>query len=375
MTTTRQVATVPFYGVAREFARYRAEYMGRIEAVTASGRMLQGPQVEELEGRVADLTGRSRAVAVNSCTDALFFALLAVGVTPGDEVLVTDFSFAASATCILRAGARPVFVDITKEHTLDLERAHSLVTPRTRAMVFVHLYGRMAYPDPVEQFARYHGIALVEDAAQALMARSGKRAAGSMGAASCVSFDPTKIVGAPGSGGVLLTDDEDIASVARQLRYHGQGSNKGFDQLGYNSQMPSLTAALLTLKLDYAEAWLGRRREVAARYIESLSDVDALTLPADHADAPHTYHKFVVRAESRDGLQARLDSAGIETGVHYRTPLHREPVFGRGVAEDRDFPRAIQAADSVLSLPIHPFLTDDEVERVAGAVAGFYAHE
>jgi len=363
--------SIPFFGVAREFAAYRHEILARIEDVLSSGQVLQGKPIADFENRVASLIDRKHAIAVGSCTDALYFALLAAGIRPGDEVLVTDFSFIASASCIARLGAVPVFVDVDNTYNMDLEKAAALVTKKTRAMVFVHLYGQMSDPVKIETFAQEHGLILVEDAAQAIGAGFNGRPAGSLGLLSCFSFDPTKPISAPGSGGMVLTDDDVMADRVRRLRYHGKAGDGRFVEIGYNSQMPTLTAAVLDFKLEHNAEWLARRRAIAQYYIDCLSDLE-LVLPVEQVGAVHIYHKFVVRSTRRDELRARLAESGIQTMIHYPQPLHRQPCFAQWSYDDRYYPMSLAYASTVLSLPIHPFLTDAEVEAVVDAIKAFY---
>lgn len=367
---TSDIAPVPFFGTVREFAANRDAIMARVEDVLASGRMLQGPAVERFERRVADQVGRKHGIAVGSCTDALAFALMAAGVGPGDEVLVTDFSFIASASCILRVGAAPVFVDIDETCNMDLDQARTRISPRTRAVIYVHLFGQMGDPAAIEMFAAENGLTLIEDAAQTIGAAFNGRAAGSLGAVSCISFDPTKPLAAPGSGGVALTDDDVLAETLRALRYHGKDASGQFAGVGFNSQMPTLTAAVLDWKLDRDHAWAEARRNVAHRYLDGFRET-GLALPSPPPEARHIYHKFVIRCPhgGRDAVKAALADDRVETNVHYAIPLHRHPVFraGRGNL-DNHFPEALAAAEDVLSLPIHPFLEDDEIERVIASV-------
>jgi len=362
---------IPFFGVAREFAAHRQEMMARIEAVLSSGQVLQGKEIPSLESRMAKLAGRKYAVAVNSATDALFFALLASGIQPGDEVLVPDFTFIASASCVSRLGAVPVFVDVDNTYNLDLKQAVAQLTPQTKAMVYVHLYGQMGDPETVEGFAQEHGLVLIEDAAQAISGSYGGRPAGSLGQASCFSFDPTKPVSAPGSAGMLLTDDLGIATHVQWLRYHGRAQDRRFVTLGYNSQMPSLTAAVLDLKLDHAAAWLARRREIAHFYIDRLSGLDLVT-PGEQPNAVHVYHKFVIRSSERDALRSHLAEHNVQVQVHYPLPLHRQPCFSNLPHDDTLYPTSLAFSGTVLSLPIHPFLSDAEVETVVDAIRQFY---
>ncbi len=366
---------MPFYGAAREFASHRGEIMAAVEDILSTGQALQGTAVVEFEDRVARLTGRAHAVAVNSCTDGLFFALLAAGVKPGDEVLVPDFSFVATASSVLRCGATPVFVDVEDDTlNLDLDRAAELVTERTRAMVAVHLYGQMIDPSRLDAFADRFSLPVVEDAAQAFAASFDGRPGGSVGRVSCMSFDPTKPLSAPGSGGMVLTDDEDIAGQVRLLRYHGKGPGGRFERLGFNSQMPTLTAAVLRVKLAGSEASLARRREIAARYSKGLADLPFITLPEETPGSVHNYHKYVIRSPGRDELRGHLTERGIETFVHYDRPLSDQPLF-RGTAPPPSTPVAAAAAGVVLSLPVHAFLDDDEVDAVIDAVRSAPPHE
>lgn len=364
--------SIPFFGVAREFAEHRDAMMRVVEDVLATGRVLQGPSVSAFETQVATLVGRKHGVAVGSATDALFFALRAANVGPGDEVLVTDFSFVASAQCITRLGARPIFCDIDEHYNLDLERAEARIGPRTKALVFVHLYGQMSNPADIEGFAKAHDLTLIEDAAQALGARWKDRAAGSLGEYSCISFDPTKVIGAPGSGGIVLVDSDQEADQLRRMRYHGKDSRGRFVEQGFNSQMPSVTAALLEYKLGMNDVWAEKRAAIAGTYNEGIGALNAeFTLPVPREQARHIYHKYVLRHPERDALRAHLTSDGIASAIHYAVPLHQHPCF-----QDQDSvsnQRAETFARTVLSLPIHPFLSAEEANRVVESIGRFAA--
>lgn len=368
-----EVHKVPFYGTQREYQQHRNSIISIVDRVLSTGRMLQSSEVEQFEQNIADFVGRKYGIAVGSCTDALFFALKALGIHPGDEVLVTNFSFVASASAILRAGAKPVFVDIDNATmNMDLNDAESRISPRTKAIVWVHLYGLMGNVTDLVNFARHYNLYIVEDAAQALGARFGDRSAGSVGDISCFSFDPTKVISAPGSGGMVLTDDPDYAEKVRRYRYHGKGCSGTFDELGYNSQMPSITAAVLSYKLNFHDDWLKKRQEIADYYRECF-----LQLPLNLQTVPnnvvHAYHKFVIRTEKRNELQAFLKQNGIETNVHYALPLSAQPMFKNiaGQRED-DYPVAFKCAATVLSLPIHPYLRDFEIEYVVEKIKEFF---
>ena len=360
---------VPFFGVQRENLAHEEEYCAAIQMTLRHGKSLQGPEVVAFEKAIANRCRRDYAVAVNSATDALFFALISSGIGPGDEVIVTSFSFIASASAIVRAGAKPVFVDIERpSFHMSLHQARQRITERTKGIVVVHLFGQMVDPRAVRQLAEEARLPIIEDAAQALGSRWGDIPAGSLGLASALSFDPTKVLSAPGSGGVVLTDDPQIRDRIRALRYHGMNANGDFSALGYNSQMSSLTAALLGLKLAKLDWFQRRRQQIAASYNEALS-LMGLDCPVPSGDSEHTYHKYVlVVAEGSAELQHALTASGIETRVHYRRPLPFEPMFAHlGYTRDT-IPIASSLQGKLLSLPIHPFLRDEEVERVISCV-------
>jgi dTDP-4-amino-4,6-dideoxygalactose transaminase len=360
---------IPFFGLAREFEELRAPLLAAAEDVLRSGQLLQGPAVADLERELARRAGRAHAVAVNSCSDALYFALHTLGVGPGDEVLAPDFSFLATASSILRTGATPVFVDVDDAYSLDLELAEGAVTPATKALVWVHLFGRMSECPPVETFAARHGLLLVEDAAQTFGGERDGRPAGSLGSASCYSFDPTKVVGAPGSGGAVLTDDDEVAAGVRRLRLHGKSPEGEFPELGYNCQMSTLVAAMLAVKLEHEEAWLRRRRELAQVYCDALDGLAAL--PDLGSGREHIVHKFVARTPERDALRVALAERGAGTLVHYSYRLHELPFVRDRPHRVVEGGRAEAAKGEVLSLPIHPYLREEELERIVGAIAAF----
>jgi dTDP-4-amino-4,6-dideoxygalactose transaminase len=360
---------IPFFGTAREFAAHREPIVRIVEETLATGHALQGPAVKRLEGLAASRTGRRHGIAVNSCTDALYFALVGAGIRAGDEVIVPDFSFVATASCVIRLGAVPKFADIDELGNIDLESAAKLINDRTRAVIIVHLYGQMSDPQAVEAFARRHDLVLIEDAAQAFGGDFNGRPAGSVGVASCLSFDPTKPVSAPGSGGLLLTDDDALADRVKRLRYHGKTLDGDFSDIGFNSQMSTLVAAVLCYKLDLSDGWMAERRAIAGHYLEHLDGL-GMTLPLSQTGSGHVYHKFVVRTPYRDQLRDQLQRTGIQTMIHYSRPLHREPCFaGAGNVGN---PVAERFSREVLSLPIHPFLERSEVAAVSDGVRRFF---
>ncbi len=358
---------IPYFALDREFETLRGEILTRVEEVFSSGRLLQGPWIAELERELSLLAGRKYAVAVNSCTDALYFAFAALGIGEGDEVMVPDFSFAATASSVLRTGATPVYVDIGENYELDLDHAAALVSSATKAMVYVDLYGRMGDAAVLERFAERHGLLLVEDAAQTLGGVRDGRPAGSAGAVSCFSFDPTKVVSAPGSGGALLTDDDGVAERAFALSHHGKSRTGDFDAVGQNAQMSSIVAAVLSAKLAHEEEWLRARQRVAAAYGEALAGTPAV-VPERPADREHVFHKYVVRVPDRDAVRAGLEARGVSTLVHYPTALSALP-FAAAASKRGGGERAARFAHEVLSLPVHAHLRDDEIDRVCEALA------
>jgi dTDP-4-amino-4,6-dideoxygalactose transaminase len=359
---------VPFFGTEREWAAHGAQLLPGVEAALASGRWLGGDAVAAFEQALASRCARRHAVAVGSGTDALFFVLRALGLGPGDEVLVPDLSFVATASAIVRVAAAPVWVDVDEHGILDLEAAAAAVSPRTAAVVAVSLFGRPLDAEAVEGFAARHGLVLVEDAAQALGASAHGRPAGSVGIAGCLSFDPTKPVSAPGSGGAIVTDDEPLASACRALRLHGRDAAGAFSRLGYNSQLTTLAAAVLRRKLDLEPRWRARRQAIAASWSAAFADVDGLVAPSQAPGTEHAFSKYVVRlAGGRDAVRAALADDGVPALVHYPLALHAHPLFAPWPAGDEP-PRALELSRSVLSLPMHPFLTDAEAEHVADAV-------
>ena len=358
---------IPYFALDREFEALREPILGRVEEVFRSGQLLQGPWIADFESSLAALAGRRHAIALNSCTDALYFAFAALGIGEGDEVLVPDFSFAATASSVLRTGAVPVYVDIREGYELDLDHAASLLSERTRALVYVDLYGRMGDAAVLERFAAEHGLLLVEDAAQTLGAVRDGRAAGSAGVVSCFSFDPTKVVSAPGSGGALLTDDDEIAWTVRTLKGHGKSPDGTFDRVGQNAQMSSIVAAVLSVKLDHEEEWLRARQRIAAAYADALAGHRAVA-PERPTDREHVFHKYVIRVPARDAVQSALRERGVATLVHYPTTLSALP-FAAAAPRRGGGERAAQFAGEVLSLPVHPHLRDDEVDLVCAALA------
>jgi dTDP-4-amino-4,6-dideoxygalactose transaminase len=357
---------IPFMDLTRQHAALREELLAAAARVLDSSRFVLGEEGQALEAALAARHGVRHGVGVASGTDALRLALAALGVGPGDEVLTPAFSFVASATTIVMVGARPVFVDIDPEtYALDVAAAERALTPRTRAIIPVHLYGHPAPMDRVQAFARAHRLAIVEDAAQAVGALWAGKPVGAWGDAACLSFYPTKNLGACGDAGMILTDRDDLAERLRRLRHHGDRGRYQHVEFGYSSRLDELQAALLSVKVRHLDAWTERRRRIAARYRALLGGL-GLGLPSERPEARHVYHLFSVRHPQRDALQKTLADQGVGTAVHYPLPVPGQPVFGGG--GEREYPEAWRAAREVLSIPNFAELTDVEVERVAAVV-------
>jgi len=333
-----------------------------------------GPEIADFENEIASLCGRKYAVAVGSCTDALFFALKVSGIQANDEVLVTSFSYLASATPILRAGAIPVFVDIVPTtYMMDPDDLKRKITGRTKAIIGVHLFGTLLGIEQMESIAKLNKLILIEDAAQAIGCNWGTRKGGSMGDVSCFSFDPTKVIGAFGNGGVLLTDDPKISGLVSSMRNHGKNPDTGkFGDLGYNSKLSSAQAGLLSYQLGLLGDLIKRRETVAGLYAEKLNDIVELTLPTHHDGQTSNYHKYVIKLDRRDQLQEHLTKNGIETKVHYPYIIPELPIFKEQKHETKSFGEAQKAKATLLSLPIYPELKQEEINAVCRSIRAFF---
>lgn len=368
---------VPVADPGREYAELREELETALLEVAASGSYVLGPAVERFEAEVAEYLGVAHAVGVGSGTDALLLALRALGVGAGDEVITSPFTFFATAGAIVHAGATPVFADILPDtFDLDPEAAEAAVTSRTVALLPVHLFGQMADMERLGAVAERHGLAVVEDAAQAIGAwqegSSGRVGAGAAGNAGCFSFYPTKNLGGLGDGGLVTTDDPELAERVRRLRVHGRaGGGYRHLEVGYNSRLDALQAAALRVKLGRLEEWTERRRANAAAYDEVLGERDdegTLLPPAVRPGNRHVFHQYTVRCGDRDATAAGLEAHGIGHAVYYPVPLHRQEALAHLGHREGDFPAAERAARQVLSVPVFPGLRAEERERVAAAL-------
>lgn len=364
---------IPQFDLTRQYRLIAAEVEAAVRRVLQSGRFILGPEGEAFEAECADLLGVEHAVGVASGSDALKLSLRALGVGPGDEVITPAFSFVSSATAALEIGARPVFADVDPGTlTLAPDRVAAAITSRTRAILPVHLYGLPAAIGPLRSLADRHGLALVEDAAQAFGATLDGRAVGGLGQAAAFSFYPTKTLGAVGDAGLITTPDREVAARLRRRRNHGDAGKYHHVEPGWTSRLDEIQAAVLRVKLRRLGEWTAARRRVAARYDAGLAGCP-LTLPPARAGAGHVYHQYTVRTPERDALAKHLATAGIGTACHYPQPIPAQPLF-RALGYDlAGCPEARAASQEVLSLPCFPELTDEEVDTVVAAIRAFFA--
>ena len=364
---------VPLTDLTAQYRSIKAEIDAAMSRTLASGSFILGREVESFEKEAAAYCGAAHGVGVASGTDALHLALLACGIGAGDEVLTTPFTFIATAESVHKCGATPVFVDIDADTcNMDLGQMERHLTPRTTGIVPVHLYGHPCDMTRVMEFAAAHRLKVVEDCAQSLGATWQGKKVGSFGDAGCLSFFPSKVLGAYGDGGMVVTNDAAIADHVRVLRSHGSRKKYFHDMPGFNSRLDSLQAAVLKVKLGHLDDWLNRRREIATAYADLLRGVDGISLLAERVGARHIYNYYTVRvaggAQKRDAVADYLKSCGIATAVYYPRSLHLQPVYAVLSHHAGDFPVSEAAQDEVLSLPMYPELTDGQIAEVVSAI-------
>ena len=362
--------TIPLLDLHAQHDAIRGVLDAALARVLAHGRFVSGPEVAEFEDAFAAYCDVGHCVGVSNGTTAIELVLRVAGIGAGDEVVTTPLTFIASVEPVLLAGARPVFADVDPETgLLSVEAAEAALTPRTAALMPVHLYGQPVDLDAYRALADRHGLFLVEDAAQAHGAAWRGRRAGSVGDASTFSFFPGKNLGALGDAGAVTTGDDAFAARVRKLRDHGRSDKYRHDVVGTNARLDTLQAAALHAKLPHLEGWNEARRRHAAAYDAAFAQVAGVRPIRAHEDATAVYHQYVVRVDDRDGARAALAEQGIETGVHYPVPLHRQPALAD--LDGGDFPAAEALADEVLSLPVFPELTHDQRDSVVAALAAF----
>ena len=361
--------TVPILDLNAQHAPLRKELDLAISEVIDSCAFAGGPFVEKFETEFASYCGCEHAVGVGSGTDAIWLALLACGVGPGDEVITVPSSFMATAEAITYSGARPVFVDVDEHtYTMDPAALEDAVTGQTKAIIPVHLFGQPADMDPILKFARGHDLIVIEDAAQAHGAKYKGRTAGTMGAAGCFSFYPGKNLGAFGEAGAIVTNDVQLRDKIRILRDHGQIRKYHHSMIGWNCRMDGIQAAVLRVKLRHLDRGNALRREHAQRYSAALGGIEGIIAPREASYARHIYHVYTLRVQERDELMSILRQRGIQTAIHYPVPIHLQPAYQMLGHKKGDFPVSEQTAAEFISLPMFPELTNLQIDFVADAV-------
>ncbi len=359
---------VPYLDLKAQYESIKPEIDAAIARVLDSCQFVLGSEVAGFEQEFATYCGTTECIALNSGTSALHLALLAAGVGPGDEVITVPFTFVASVAAVCYTGARPILVDIDpRSFTMDPAAIQAAITPRTKAILPVHLYGQPADMDPIMEVARQHGLVVIEDAAQAHGAKYKGRSVGSIGDMACFSFYPGKNLGAYGEGGAVTTNNAEYARKVRMLRDWGQDRKYHHILRGYNYRMEGFQGAILRVKLRYLERWTEARRTVVSQYNQHLADA-RVERPAEMPWARHVYHVYTLRTDDRDGLQSALQAEGIQTGIHYPVPVHLQPAYADLGYRRGAFPGSEEAAARVLSLPLYPELSSVAVAEVAGVV-------
>jgi len=366
------IQPIPFVDLRGQYRSIRHEVDPAIQAIVDQTAFIGGKAVSDFEAAFAALCAIRHCVGVGNGTDALYLAMRALGLGPGDEVITVSHTFIATAEGISLTGATPVFVDIDAEtYLMDANALEGAVSPRTKAIVAVHLYGQPVDMTPVMAVAKRHGLKVIEDAAQAHGARDLGARVGGLGDVACFSFYPGKNLGAYGDGGAVVTGDTQLAERIRMLANHGRRDKYLHEMEGVNSRLDALQAAVLGVKLRYLDSWNEARRNVAMAYREALAGVPGVVLPQVRAGAEPVWHLFVIQAPDRDGLRSHLTNQGIGSGVHYPVPLHRQPAYEARQIPLGRLPATEFVSERILSLPIFPELSNEAVARIASAVADY----
>ena len=363
---------IPYVNLAQQHRPLRQELLNAVARVVDSGQFILGPETDLFEKEFAALCAARHAVGVNSGTDALVLALKCFGIGAGDEVITAPNSYLASASCIALAGATPKFADVREDMNLDPEAVSRAITPRTRAIIPVHLTGKPAPMKELMAIARQHKLEIIEDAAQAVGAKLNGKPVGTFGRIGCFSLHPLKNLNACGDGGMMVTNDDQINQRMRLLRNHGQPSREECTEFSLVSRLDSIQAAILRVKLPRLSEINVRRRALAEQYRRRLANCAALRCPTDGPGEECVYHTFIVQADKRDALRAHLEARGIGTAIHYPVPTHLMQVGRRLGHREGDFPVTERLAARILSLPIYPELTQAQVDEVADAILAFY---
>ncbi len=360
------------FDLSGQYAAIGGEIRAAVERVLASQQLVLGPEGSALERELAEFCGVAHGIGVASGTDALILALRACNVYAGDEVLIPTLTFVATGSAVSALGARPVFADVDRVTlNMDMADVRRRITPRTKAIIAVHLHGLAADMDALREIAKEHRLPLIEDNAQAIGATYKGRRTGSLGDIACISFYPTKNLGAAGDGGMIVTDSPELDARVRTLRNHGQSSRYISTEPGWNSRLDEIQAAVLRVKLRHLRDWQKARRENAAKYTKLLSGISAIGTPVVPQGCEHVFHQYTIRSNRRDALQKFLSERKIGSTIYYPVPLHLQPLYAGLGHKAGDFPNAEHVANEILSLPMYPELTSDKIERVAATIAEF----
>jgi len=371
---SQTTTNIPLVDLGRQYAAIGPELEEAILEVLRTTRFVAGPRVAALEQEFATLHDSAHGVAVNSGTAALHVALWALGIGPGDEVILPTNTFIATAEAITLCGATPVFSDHNDYFNIDASQIEALITERTKVVIAVHLYGQPSCMDRITEICEERDLILLEDCAQSHLAEYKGKKTGSFGVAGCFSFYPGKNLGACGEAGAVVTSDKALAARMQQLKQHGIADDRyRHDLSGHNYRMEELQAAALRVKMNYIADWTDSRRKHADSYRGLLAGVGDIVLPKEMPNVKHVYHLFVIRTEKRDELLKHLNNNGIGAGLHYPTPLHLQPAFEDLGYKEGDFPVAEKAAKQILSLPMFPELTEEEIARICDLVKDFFA--
>ncbi len=353
------------------YEEIRSRVEPKVSEVLSGGYYIGGPEVKAFEEKAAAYIGVKHAIGCANGTDALQIAMMALDIKPDDEIITTPFTFIATAETVRILGATSVFVDIDPEtYNIDPEKIEAAITPKTKAIIPVHLYGQAADMDRINAIAKKHGIAVIEDNAQGFGARYKGKMLGSLSDIATVSFYPAKNLGAAGDGGLMLTNSDELESKVRMIANHGQNERYKHHVLGVNSRLDAIQATILNIKLDFLDQWNEKRRQAAARYKKNLEST--AIIPFEHPDSYHIYHQFSIQVKSRDDLQRYLTDNKIPSAIHYPIPLHLQHAFADMGLGKGSFPTAEKVAEGIISLPMHPHITDEEIDHISDKIKEFY---
>jgi len=366
---------VPMLDLSEQYSTIKNEVLSKLNEVMLSSQFILGSHVKQLESDIAEMSNTKYGIGVGNGSDAIHIALQAAGVGEGDEVITTSFTFFATAGAIARANAVPVFVDIDPvTFNIDPTKIEAAITEKTKAIIPVHLYGQMADMDPIMEIAKKHNLHVIEDAAQAIGSTYKGKQVGEMSSAATYSFFPTKNLGAYGDGGMVVSNNDELAELARVIRVHGSKPKYHHHVLGYNSRLDEMQAAVLSVKLPHLPTWSENRRKHATYYTEMLNEAVSkhVVIPVEVEGNYHVFHQYTLRVERRDELQAFLKEQGIATMIYYPIPLHMQPVFKELGYREGDLPETEKAAMEALSLPMFPELKQEQQDYVIAKIKEFY---